>query len=103
MDELEAEGVNTTAMRNRRRKRRALLRSRFQSTEDTPGLFACCGAGLIFGDATEDDQSAQRAFERQQYEEKKRKKYEEEERLRHYVATHGKTHTDIRESIEVKV
>ena len=76
MDELEAEGLETTAMRNRRRRRGA--RKNRSTNEDSPGLFQCCGLGLMFGDASEEDEKAQREFEKAQYEEKKRQQDERE-------------------------
>ena len=44
MDDLEAQGVSTTASRNRSRRRRA--RKDLQVSDDTPSLFRCCGLGL---------------------------------------------------------
>jgi len=80
MSDLEMEGKSTAAMRNRSRRRNA--RRGLQSSEDAPGALACCGIGLLFGDATEEDDDARRALEKEKYLEKKRAKAEREEELR---------------------
>jgi hypothetical protein len=82
MDELQAQGVSTAAMRNRARRRKA--RHDMQVSEDTPSLFRCCGLGLAFGDGTEEDFEAARLAEKERYEEKKREKAEREAELRKY-------------------
>lgn len=46
MDDLQEEGIETAAMRNKNRRRRA-RRARGAVSEDAPGLFACCGMGLM--------------------------------------------------------
>ena len=98
MDELESQGLETTAMRNRRRRRGA--RKNKSTNEDSPGLFQCCGLGLIFGDASEEDEKARREFENAQYEEKKRQQFEREAALRTY-RPRVKGSTNIQESIEI--
>jgi hypothetical protein len=82
MAALESEGVSTSAMRNRKRRRRAKSRN-VATTEDTPGVFSCCGVGLLFGDASEDD-AANRAYAKAQYEERRAAREEDEARKRQY-------------------
>lgn len=79
---MESEGVSTSAMRNRRRRRRAKSRN-VATSEDTPGVFSCCGVGLLFGDASEDD-GANRSYAKAQYEERRVAREEEEARKRQY-------------------
>lgn len=48
LNEMDAEGKTTAAMRNRNRRRRAQRgTSNPVTTEDTPSLFGFCGMGLI--------------------------------------------------------
>lgn len=83
MSDLEAKGLSTSAMRNRRRRRRARSR-KVATTEDAPGLLQCCGLGLMFGDASEEDDAANRAYAKAQYEERSKLREEEEARKRQY-------------------
>jgi len=80
---LEAKGVSTSAMRNRNRKRRTRSRN-VATTEDAPGLFQCCGLGLMFGDASEEDDAANRAYSKAQYEERRKLREDDEARKRQY-------------------
>ena len=101
MDDMAAQGLETTAMRNRRRRRRRARSRKTKSTnEDAPGCFQFCGLGLLFGDATEEDEKERRAFEKAQYEEKKRRLFEKEAALRTY-RPRAKASTHIEESIEI--
>lgn len=105
MNTMEAEGIRTSAIRNRRRRRKAAQRNnpngnKAVSSEDAPSFMACCGAGLAFGDATEMDENAYRAFQRQQYEERIKEQVEHEAALRtRYLRSHGGGH--LVEEIEV--
>mmetsp|Transcript_28239 Transcript_28239/g.65399 ORF Transcript_28239/g.65399 Transcript_28239/m.65399 type:complete len:123 (-) Transcript_28239:652-1020(-) len=98
MSELEAQGLTTAAIRNRRRRRAA--RSGAVASGDAPGLFQCCGVGLIFGDATTEDVEASQEYERERYEERKRDKAQKEALLRQYHPR-AKTETKYNEGIEV--
>lgn len=100
MDDMAAQGLETTAMRNRRRRRRARSSKSKSTNEDAPGCFQFCGIGLLFGDATEQDEKERRAFEKAQYEEKKRLQFEKEAALRTY-RPRAKASTHLEESIEI--
>jgi hypothetical protein len=83
MGELEKQGITTAAIRNRSRRRQARMEARGTTgSADTPSLFACCGVGLAFGDATEEDYEATRQYQRDQYYQKKNEKESQEEQLR---------------------
>ena len=83
MAALEAQGVTTAAIRNRSRRRRARQEARgLAGSADIPNLFACCGVGLAFGEATEENYEATRRFEKEQYLERKKEKAAKEEELR---------------------
>jgi hypothetical protein len=101
MDELEAQGVSTAAMRNRARRRAA--RRSTQVSEDTPCLFRCCGVGLAFGDGTEEDYEAARLRDKELYEEKKRAQAEHEAELRKFSHRYKnkKPSTHMLEAVEV--
>jgi hypothetical protein len=102
MTDLERQGLSTAAIRNRSRRRKT--RHETIGSEDIPSIFSCCGVGLAFGDATEEDNEARREYQRAVWEEKKRRREEKEEKLRQHflskqIATkHG---DDIEESYEV--
>ena len=83
MANLEAKGLYTSTMRNRSRRRRARTRN-VATTEDAPGLLQCCGLGLMFGDASEEDDAANRAYSKTQYEERRKLREEDEARKRQY-------------------
>lgn len=100
MWELEKEGVSTQAMRNRARRREA--RQRLAASEDAPDLLRCCGVGLLFGDATEEDEAAARAREKELYLEKKRAKAEREEKLRRTYRKKAESSDEIMECLEVE-
>ena len=83
MKELENQGITTAAIRNRSRRRQARMGPHGNSgSADMPSLFACCGVGLAFGDATEEDFEASRQHQRDQYLERKKEKEAKEEELR---------------------
>lgn len=73
---------------------------------DIPNLFACCGVGLAFGDATEENFQASRQYQNDQYVERKKQKEAKEEELRikfQKLAAKKKAarRTDVEEVIEV--
>lgn len=85
MANMNKQGLSTSAIRNRRRRRKATQknqRSRAAQSGDAPSLFQWCGAGLAFGDATEDDEDAYREFEKKRYEERHKQQAAHEEALR---------------------
>lgn len=83
MEELENQGITTAAIRNRSRRRQARMEARGATgSADIPSFFACCGVGLAFGDATEEDYEATRQYQRDQYYQKKTEKENEEAQLR---------------------
>ena len=107
MRKLEEKGVTTAAIRNRSRRRQARLDPHGVSgSADIPNLFACCGVGLAFGDATEEGFQAARQHEKDQYLERKKEKEAKEEELRiqfQKLAAKKKAarRTDVDEVIEV--
>lgn len=83
MAELEKEGVSTAYIRNRTRRRQARLNSNgIMGSADIPNLFACCGIGLAFGEATEEDYEASRQHEREQLLARRKEREDKEEALR---------------------
>jgi hypothetical protein len=80
MADLERQGITTAAIRNRSRRRKAWGSE--NGTDDIPGLFRCCGIGLAFGDATEEDYEEKRQHDREQYLEVKKAKEQREQELR---------------------
>lgn len=82
MRELENDGITTAAIRNRSRRRQARMDREHVGSADIPNLFACCGVGLAFGDATEEDYEATRQHQKDQYLERKKEKEAKEEELR---------------------
>lgn len=80
MADLERQGLTTAAIRNRSRRRKA-LRGEI-GTDDVPGLFRCCGIGLAFGDATEENYEEMRQHNKEQYLERKKAKELQELELR---------------------
>lgn len=82
MARLEQEGITTSVIRNRSRRRQARLDHANAASADMPDLFACCGVGLAFGDATEEDYDATRQHQRDEYYQRKEDKEKHEEVLR---------------------
>lgn len=80
MESLARQGITTAAIRNRQRRR--LAPRGVAGSADVPNLFACCGIGLAFGDATEEDYETTRVHEREEYFQRKQEKLEREEQLR---------------------
>jgi hypothetical protein len=67
---LEQNGMTTSAIRNRSRRRKALLQFERGGFSN---LFNCCGVGVAFGDGYDvaDDYQASREMQKKQYEEKR--------------------------------
>jgi hypothetical protein len=100
--DLEKEGITTAAIRNAQRRRKAQQRNAQTGTADIPSLFQCCGVGLAFGDATEEDYEAARQHEKEQYEERKKARERREEELRqNYIQAQKAKQTPVKEIIEV--
>jgi hypothetical protein len=93
MTSLEQQGLSTSAIRNRKRRRKAVNRnyhSKVQQHAETPFLFNCCAAGLAFGALTEDDEQAYREYQKRQYEERVQQQAEHEDAIRRkYLQDHG--------------
>jgi hypothetical protein len=104
MKQLEKEGRTTAAIRNRSRRRKARMfgNNTISGGADIPNIFACCGVGLAFGDATEENFFISRQRERYQYEEEKKQTETKEELLRQqYTRTLKTKVNNIEESYEV--
>lgn len=85
MAALEDEGLTTAKIRNSVRRREARLEREdddIAGSADIPKLFSCCGVGLAFGDATEENDAADREYRRDQYFEAKKARAEHESELR---------------------
>lgn len=105
MNMLERQGLSTSAIRNRARRRKAAernARSKTAQSSDAPSLFQCCGVGLAFGDATEEDDEAYREFQKKQYEQRQLKQAAHEEKLRSkYLRSKGISEPNVVEKVEV--
>jgi hypothetical protein len=103
MSGLEQQGVSTSAIRNRKRRRKAANRTgpkKMSQSADTPSFFSCCAVGLAFGDATEDDDEAYRQFQKQQYEERQQQQSAHEDALRkQYMKRNGPSNKLIKNPI----
>jgi hypothetical protein len=83
MKHLEEEGITTAAIRNRSRRRKARMNQRgVVGSGDIPNLLACCGVGLAFGEATEENYEVTREHEKEEYLERKKQKEAKEAELR---------------------
>jgi hypothetical protein len=106
MKDLEQRGLSTSAIRNRRRRRKAVNKSyhhKVQQHDEAPSIFGCCAIGLAFGDLTEDDDIAYRQYQKRQYEQRVTEQQQHEETIRRqYMQSHGmKEANQILEVLEV--
>uniref|UniRef100_A0A7R9WVF7 Uncharacterized protein n=1 Tax=Craspedostauros australis TaxID=1486917 RepID=A0A7R9WVF7_9STRA len=105
MKTLEESGKSTSAIRNRRRRRKAASRfaygTKTQVSEDAPSLFNWCGVGLVFGDATEEDDEVYRELQKKRYEEKRKEQAAHEEALRRRFMQSSKEGGRVIEAVEV--
>jgi len=105
MNDLEARGLSTAAIRNRKRRCLAAKEAHPYMTsqsQDAPSIFACCAVGLAFGDATEDGDDAYRLLEKRKYEDRQQQQAVHEEALRRqYMTKHGINPGKIVEALEV--
>lgn len=98
---MEKQGVTTSAIRNRKRRRKA-KRGKAVASGDVPSFLSCCAVGLAFGDATEEDDEAYRDYQKKQYEERVKQQQIHEEALRkRYLKSHGTEVGNVVERIEV--
>jgi hypothetical protein len=79
MNRLEEEGVSTSAIRNRARRRQYTLA---RDTHGELSLFACCAGPEFSWTGFGDPYEAQREYEKTAYEKKKKARMEREEELR---------------------
>ncbi len=99
--ELDRAGTTTPGMRNRRRKRAAGYKARTKATaEDVPFPFNMCGMGLLFGDATLEDQTVIEDMERRKFR-NEREQFEMEDEKRRRKFRMRKPSGHIAEEIEV--
>ena len=88
-------------MRNRRRKRSARYKARMKArAEDVPFPFNMCGVGLLFGDATLEDEAVTDDMERRRLRKEKEEYELAEERKRKY-RMRKKASGHVEEGIEV--
>lgn len=106
---LDAEGISTPGMRNRRRRLRARHRARAggdkyhggcQTSEDVPFPFNLCGVGLLFGDGTLEDDAIVSGMERRRRA-KKRGEIEAEDEARRRFRMRKKETMGLEEGVEV--
>mmetsp|Transcript_17426 Transcript_17426/g.25405 ORF Transcript_17426/g.25405 Transcript_17426/m.25405 type:complete len:243 (+) Transcript_17426:68-796(+) len=97
LKQLEKEGMMTAAMRNRIRSRQA--NGKAFASEDVPTLFRFCGIGLLFGEATGEDNDA--LHSNKQLEKEKVKAKEESEKRRRKFRMRKKSSDKLEEAIEV--
>lgn len=101
MNKIEKQGYSTSAIRNRKRRRKA-KRGKPVASADVPSFLSCCAVGLAFGEATEDDDQAYRDYQKRQYEERVKQQQMHEDALRkRYLRTHGAEVGNVVERIEV--
>lgn len=105
MNDLEARGLSTAVIRNRKRRRLAAKQAHpypASQSQDAPSIFACCAVGLAFGDATEEGDDAYRLLEKRKYEDRQQQQAAHEEALRRqYMTKHGINPGKIVEALEV--
>lgn len=104
MSTLEAQGLSTSAIRNRKRRRKASKGpwgSRVAQSEDAPSFLHCCGAGLVFGDATEDDDAGYRQYQKKMYEERQKQQAAHETMLRKRFLRDKRINATVVEAVEV--
>ncbi len=93
---LEDEGKSTAAMRNRIRARQ--MEGKNMSGEDVPTIFRFCGLGLLFGDATGQDDDALNSKNRGKAKIEAKERKESMKRKFHF---RKKKSTHMEEAIEV--
>ena len=109
---METRGFTTSAVRNRKRRRKAARNRAVASTSNAPAtpttaniipssFLSCCAVGLAFGQDAEDDQ-AYREYQKKQYEERVKQQQMHEEAIRkQYLRSHGTAVGKVLEQIEV--
>ena len=100
-NDLDARGLSTPGMRNRRAQRRAQHRSRHASTNaDVPFPFNLCGVGLIFGDGTLEDEKIVNKLEKKKIEHVKEDEEKRKFRMRKKESQHLEEGIEVVESFE---
>lgn len=98
--ELEKEGKSTAAMRNRARSRQARQNgSQMMAGEDVPFAMRFCGIGMLFGDATGEDNDALNS--QRDVAAMKRQEKEKKEASRRKFRMRKKSSDQLEEAIEV--
>jgi hypothetical protein len=104
MNDLEAQGMSTVAIRNRTRRRRA--REGILGGLGNGDLFSCCGVGLAFcGDSGEESEAA-RKLQKEEYFDRRKAKAEYEDTVRatfrkKHLEKRGRGGDDVEEALEV--
>ena len=84
---LDANGLSTPGMRNRRAQRKARYQTRMSkhaTSADVPFPFNMCGVGLLFGDGTFEDEKIVEDIEKKKKSKKKYQMYQEDEEKRKF-------------------
>lgn len=100
---LDALGLSTPGMRNRRAQRRARYQSRMSRTvvsADVPFPFNMCGVGLLFGDGTLEDEAVVDTLEKRRAD-KAKNRYEREDEEKRRFRMRKKESQHLEEGIEV--
>ena len=79
MTDMERQGITTSAIRNRARRREYQKR---QENSELSKLFSCCGAEFVFDGFVQNDYQVQKELSKTAYEEQKQAKLQHEEKLR---------------------
>ena len=79
MNDLERQGITTSAIRNRARRREYQSKHKMNELSN---LFTCCGAEFVWEGFQQNDYEVQKELNKQAYEDKKKAKLEHEEQLR---------------------
>ena len=100
---LDAEGLSTPGMRNRRAQRQARQQARMSRatvSQDVPFPFNLCGVGLLFGDATMEDETIVDGLQKKKSQ-KAKEQYEREDAEKRKFRMKKKESQSIQEGIEV--
>lgn len=103
LNQLDAAGISTPGMRNRRAQRQARYQSRMSrnvASADVPFPFNMCGVGLLFGDGTFEDETIVDGLEKKRLEKVKAQiEREDEEKRKFHMRKKESQHLE--EGIEV--
>lgn len=102
MNDLERQGITTSAIRNRNRRREY---TKQHKQDQLSKLFTCCGAEFMLDGFTQDDYEVQEELNKTAYEEKKKAMLDHEEQLRNnfgkIARKKKRNHGKVAESFEV--